>query len=66
MRSPLLHFSEPEARQLLAERARAREVEYLAGQIGEATLLRSLMLYGMPLDEARGALARLQQEDNGI
>lgn len=66
MRSPLIHFSEPEARALLAARAAARELEYLAGQIGEATLLRSLMIYGYSLPEARHALWKLQAQENGL
>ena len=66
MPSPLIHFSEPEARALLAERARARELEYLAGQIGEATFLRSLLNYGHSLPEAKEALANLQATDNGL
>lgn len=57
MRSPLIHFSEPEARCLLEARAHARQLEFLAGQIGEATFLRSLLIYGVPLDEARQILA---------
>lgn len=59
--SPLIHFSEPEARALLAARAAARELEFLAGQIGEATFLRSLMCHGQSLEEARHALWKLQQ-----
>lgn len=66
MHSPLIHFSDPEARQLLSERAHARGLEWLAGQIGEATLLRSLMLYGKTLEEARHELWKLQQQDNGL
>lgn len=64
MRSPLIHFSDPEARALLAARAHARELEYLAGQIGEATFLRSLLNYGYSLPDARHALANLQATDN--
>ena len=60
MRSPLIHFSEPEARGLLAARAHARELEFLSGQIGEATFLRSLLIYGMPLDEAKMTLNGLK------
>jgi len=66
MRSPLIHFSEPEARQLLSERAHARGLEWLAGQIGEATFLRSLMIYGYSQAEARHELWKLQAQDNGL
>lgn len=66
MPSPLIHFSEPEARQLLEERAHARGLEWLAGEIGEATLLRSLMIYGKSLEEARHELWKLQAQDNGL
>jgi len=55
----LIHFSEPETRVLLDERAHARELEYLAGQIGEATFLRSLMIYGASLADARHTLWKL-------
>jgi hypothetical protein len=60
MRSPLIHFSEPEAHALLSERAHARELEFLAGQIGEVTFLRSLMIYGHSHESARHALVRLR------
>lgn len=66
MRSPLASYSAPESRALLAARAAARELEYLAGQIGEATFLRSLMNYGASLPEARHALWSLQQGDNSL
>lgn len=60
-------YSEPEARQLLSERAYARGLEWLAGEIGEATFLRSLMLYGKTLEEAKHELWKLQMrdQDNG-
>lgn len=58
---------EPEARQLLSERAYARGLEWLAGEIGEATFLRSLMIYGRTLKEAKNELWKLQMrnQDNG-
>ena len=62
MRSRLTHFSEADARQQLAERAHARGLEWLAGQIGEATFLRSLMIYGYSLPEAKHKLWKLTQE----
>ena len=52
------HFSDPEARQLLNERKQARDNEFLLKQVGEATYLRSLLILGYPLDEARAELAR--------
>ncbi len=66
MRSPLVSYCDPEARALLSARAHARELEYLAGQIGEATLLRSLMAVGHSLEEARHALWNLKQGDNSL
>lgn len=66
MRSALIAHAEPEARQLLAERAHARGLEWLAGEIGEATFLRSLMIYGRSLEEAKHELWKLQMQDNGI
>lgn len=62
MRSAVVAFSDPEARQLLAARATARGLEWLAGEIGEATFLRSLMLYGRTLEEAKHELWKLKQE----
>jgi len=66
LRSPLIHFSEPEARALLTARAHARELEYLAGQIGEATFLRSLLCYGYSLPDARALLANTGNKRHDI
>lgn len=52
---------EPEARALLAERAYARGLEWLAGEIGDATFLRSLMIYGHSLESAKHELQRLKE-----
>lgn len=62
MRSTIVSYCEPEARQMLAERAYARGLEWLAGEIGEATFLRSLMIYGHSLESAKHELLKLQQE----
>jgi len=62
MPSVLIAHSEPEARQLLSERAYARGLEWLAGEIGEVTFLRSLMIYGHSLESAKHELWKLQQE----
>lgn len=62
MRSYLIAHSEPEAQALLAERAYARGLEWLAVEIGEATFLRSLMIYGHSLESAKRELWKLQQE----
>lgn len=62
MPTALIPHPEPEAHQLLAERAAARGLEWLAGEIGEATFLRSLMIYGRTLEEAKHELWKLQQE----
>lgn len=59
MRNALITHSEPEARALLSERAHARGLEWLAGEIGEATFLRSLMIYGRNLEEAKHELWKL-------
>lgn len=66
MRSMLIHPTECDARQQLAERAHARGLEWLAGQIGEATFLRSLMLYGYTLQDAKYELWKLQQQEIGL
>jgi hypothetical protein len=57
-----IHPCEPEASALLAERAYARGLEWLAGEIGEATFLRSLMIYGHSLESAKHELWKLQKE----
>ena len=45
------HFSDPEARQILEQRKRQRDDEWLKGQVGEATYLRGLMILGyLPAD----------------
>lgn len=59
----MIHFSEPEARGLLAERAYARGLEFLAWQIGEATFLRSLLIYGHSLESAKHELWKLQMQE---
>jgi hypothetical protein len=56
----LVHFSDPEARQLLEERKAQRDNELLLNQIGEATYLRSLMILGYLPDEARTQLKLLR------
>lgn len=61
MRGILPHH-EPEARALLSERAYARGLEWLAGEIGEATFLRSLTIYGHSLESAKHELWKLRQE----
>lgn len=62
MPSAIVSYCDPEARQLLADKAAARELEWLAGEISEATFLRSLMVYGKSLEEAKHELWKLQQE----
>ncbi len=57
----IIHPCEPEARALLAERAYARGLEWLASEIGEATFLQSLMIYGYSLESARHELQRLRE-----
>ena len=54
-------WHDPEARAILADRKRQRDNEYLLKQVGEATYLRSLMILGYPLDQARSELARLEK-----
>lgn len=55
-----MHYSDPEARAMLEHRKRQRDLEFLRGQIGEATYLRSLMIDGMLPDEARTELNLLR------
>ena len=40
----MIHFSDPEAKAGLEERKRMRDQEWLVGQLGDATYLRSLMI----------------------
>ena len=62
MRQQIIAHVEPKARALLSERAYTRELEWFAGEIGEATFLRSLMIYGHSLESAKYELWKLQQE----
>jgi hypothetical protein len=61
-----IHFSESDAHQQLVERTYARGLEFLSGQIGEATFLRSLLIYGYDIASAKHELWKLQQQDNGL
>ena len=58
-------WHDPEARQILEERKAQRDNEYLLKQIGEATYLRSLLILGYSMDDARAALAAFTQADGG-
>ncbi len=56
----MTHFSDPETRQLLNARKVERDNEWLKGQIGEATYLRSLMILGYLEKDARVELNLLK------
>ena len=56
------HFSDPEARAILEERKRARDLEWLKDQIGEPTYLRSLMIMGYTESEARTEASLLRMD----
>lgn len=56
------HFSDPEARQILTDRKRQRDNEWLLGQVGEATYLRSLMILGYLPADARTKLNLLRMK----
>lgn len=58
----MIHFSEPEAKALLEERKRLRDVEWLRGQLGDATYLRSLMILGYSDNDARVELKLRKME----
>lgn len=51
-------FHDPEARAILEDRKRQRDNEWLLGQIGEATYLRSLIVLGYLPADARIELFR--------
>jgi hypothetical protein len=53
-------WHDPETRSILNARKTERDNEWLRKQIGEATYLRSLMVLGYPLDEARMELNQLR------
>jgi hypothetical protein len=59
------HFSDSEARAILEDRKRRRDAEWLLGQIGEATYLRSLMILGYLEKDARTELSLLGRPKNG-
>lgn len=54
------HFSDAEAQQILSDRKRDRDNEWLLGQVGEATYLRGLIILGYLPDEARTELNLLR------
>lgn len=54
------HFSDPETRQILDDRKRQRDNEWLKGQIGESTYLRSLFILGYLEKDARTELNLLR------
>lgn len=53
MRSPVIDMRDSEAQQTISARKVARDAEWLRGQIGAATYLRSLMVLGYDLPSAR-------------
>ena len=56
-------WHDPEARQILEERKAQRDNEYLLKQIGEATYLRSLLILGYSVADARAALAAITRPE---
>ena len=58
-------WHDPDARQILEERKARRDNEYLLKQIGEATYLRSLLILGYSVADARGALVAVTRPDGG-
>jgi hypothetical protein len=61
----IVNHHDNEARALLHARKLERDSEWLRGQIGEATYLRSLLILGYPIDEARMELSMLSRPDRG-
>jgi hypothetical protein len=55
------HFSEPEAREILADQKGRMDHLWLSGQIGTSTYLRSLFIQGIAPDDANRALKELQE-----
>jgi hypothetical protein len=56
------NFSDPEARHILNARKTERDNEWLRGQIGEATYLRSLFILGYGDRDAQTELNLLKME----
>jgi len=56
----MLCHSDPESKAFLEARKVARDLEWLAGQIGEPTYLRSLMIYGYSDNDAKTELNLLK------
>lgn len=54
------NYQDPDARAIPHARKVERDNEWLRKEIGEATYLRSLMIMGIPLDEARMEFRRLE------
>ena len=60
-----MHFTDPEAKAELEARKRLRDQEWLAGQLGDATYLRSLMIYGYGDRDAQTELNLLKLAKDG-
>lgn len=58
-----MSWHDPETRQLLNERKTQRDNEWLLGQIGEVTYLRSLMILGYLEKDARVELNLLRMKE---
>lgn len=58
----LISYTEPERQRLISDRALRFDILWRAGQIGDNTYLRSLLIDGMPIDEARGRLGLLKMD----
>jgi hypothetical protein len=54
------HFSDQEARQILDDRKRQRDAEWLRGVIGERTYLVSLQILGYSPNDAKTELNHLK------
>lgn len=60
----ILSYSDPESKAFLEARKRQRDLEWLAGKLGDATYLRSLMIYGYGDADARTELSLLKMSKN--
>ena len=56
----IFSYSDPEAKALLEERKRLRDIEWLKGQLGDETYVCSLKIYGYKEKDAKQELRLLQ------
>ena len=58
----MICYTDPERQRLISDRALRFDILWRTGQILDSTYLRSLLIDGMPVEEARARLGLLKME----